>query len=622
MAIAFPFIEGYENLGSIRPVAQCSMYKVRRADGQIAVIILVPSDTDVENDIDFKVFQNEVSKLQQLSEETHSNLLKITGSGRIDVDQRFFIETEFIEGPDLLELLNPPNAPIFSIEEVIKVAHHLSRAIAHFHKSEIIHGRIHTRSVQFDKGSDNYVLIDLAKAIMDGKLGIQKVSERTEFIAPEQYKGHSYFASDIYSFGIIMMEILSGKVYPTFLEKQDSQSAFEADEFSFTEHQNLLDRRQQNMPKDWDEIKVEREMQVPEWLLRLINCCSEKSMGNRFKDGIQLHDYFLHHFSKYINDSTKEKVSGHLSEPLSSANYSNIIEQPLSQIYHLGSSNVSSEAIEDEKIKEKGSPVKVTGKLQPLKLTLREILVFVFIMLFSCAVLFTFLKIRDANKRTERIIGVYKIIAPKAYFYNEPKLSKKRQDFLRPSDEKIVIYERKGDFLLAEIEQENGDLLIGWLNKKDVMTLSEWSKEQKKETSKPELIAQTTSQLIMAKQLLDNGNPTEALVIYSALSTKEVPEAMFYYGLLALQSRNKNIGCNDALNLLKRSSEKGYAQAKRTLGLVYAFADDIAFLKKQSISSQCKFEYDKSIGSMLLMEAMLQGDAQSGKWLEILKRKK
>lgn len=276
--------------------------------------------------------------------------------------------------------------------------------------------------------------------------------------------------------------------------------------------------------------------------------------------------------------------------------------------------------MEEKKAEKEVNPSQVSEKLKPLKLSLREILVFVFIMLFSCAVLFAFVKIREANKRTERIIGEYKVIAPKAYFYDEPKLSKKRQDFLIPSDEKIVMYGRKGDFLLAEIEQENGDLLIGWLSKKDVITLSEWNKNQKKETSKPELVAQTTAQLFMAERLLDSGKYAEALVIYSLLSTKEVPEAMYYYGLLALQTKNKNIGCNDALNLLRRSGDAGYAPAKRTLGLVYTYANDLAFLKKQNLSSPCKFEYDTSMGYMLLMEAMLQGDTLSGKWLERFKR--
>ncbi len=124
--------------------------------------------------------------------------------------------------------------------------------------------------------------------------------------------------------------------------------------------------------------------------------------------------------------------------------------------------------MKEQKTKENSNPSQVGGKLQPLKLSLREVLVFIFIMLCSCAVLFAFFKIRDANKRTERIIGTYKVIASKAYFYDEPKSTKRREDFIIPSDEKIIIYDRKGDYLFTEIEDDNGELLRGWLNKKSL----------------------------------------------------------------------------------------------------------------------------------------------------------
>ena len=73
---------------------------------------------------------------------------------------------EYIEGPDLGELLKPPHPPIFTIKETIKVADHLSNALAHCHRANVKHGDIKSNNVKFNQHTGNYILLDFGLSIM------------------------------------------------------------------------------------------------------------------------------------------------------------------------------------------------------------------------------------------------------------------------------------------------------------------------------------------------------------------------------------------------------------------------------------------------------------------------
>lgn len=129
------------------------------------------------------------------------------------------------------------------------------------------------------------------------------------------------------------------------------------------------------------------------------------------------------------------------------------------------------------------------------------------------------------------------------------------------------------------------------------------------------------SQLENARQFLVEGKVPEAFIIYSNLSKKQVPEAMYYYGKLALQNKNANLRCSEAFDLLKRASDKGYTPAKRTFGFLYSFADDQEELQQANYYKRCSFAKNISKGSKLLMEATLQGDTTASRYLDLLNDK-
>jgi serine/threonine-protein kinase len=137
----------------------------------------------------------------------------------------------------------------------------------------------------------------------------------------------------------------------------------------------------------------------------------------------------------------------------------------------------------------------------------------------------------------------------------------------------------------------------------------------------PEVSREVRIQLNEARQLLNSNNLPEALAAYKVLSQQQVPEAMYVYGKLALQNRNKQLNCADAFQLLVSSANNGYVPAKRTVGFLYSFADDDNALKSNFFYERCKFIKDVAKGSKLLMEATLQGDTDAVRFLEDLNAK-
>lgn len=168
MAKVFTITEGLENMGALRSGGQGSVYKGKRMGAIISAVKLLPTPIHTENEDDknFRDFQNEVEKLKKVNEDPNPNVVKIINSGLTESGSFPFIEMEYIEGPDLEDLLKAPHPAVFTIRETIKLATHLSNALAHCHKAGVKHGDIKSNNVKFNTDTGNYVLLDFGLAVM------------------------------------------------------------------------------------------------------------------------------------------------------------------------------------------------------------------------------------------------------------------------------------------------------------------------------------------------------------------------------------------------------------------------------------------------------------------------
>ncbi|MES3019045.1 MAG: serine/threonine-protein kinase [Bacteroidota bacterium] len=307
MGKVFTITEGLENMGAIRTGGQGSVYKGKRLGEIISAVKLLPTPihTEDKKDKNYRDFSNEVEKLKKVNEIPNPNVVKILSSGLTESGSFPFIEMEFIEGPDLEELLKAPHDPIFTVHELVKLANQLSNALAHCHKVGVKHGDIKSNNVKFNAHTGNYILLDFGLAIMsdeERRTSLRRAGA-IEFMAPEQNEGQMLFESDVYSFGVILYELLAGRV--PFPLNDKGETARNKVMLSHMESPvpDALELRRKHLPKDWSPEKRESEMKVPVWLLEIIDRCLEKNSSSRFKNGVELHDAIVKNFTADIGQS-------------------------------------------------------------------------------------------------------------------------------------------------------------------------------------------------------------------------------------------------------------------------------------------------------------------------------
>lgn len=293
MSKIFTITEGLENLGALRTGGQGSVYKGKRQGTLYSAIKLLPTPimSESEDDRGYRNYQSEVAKLQKVNEQPNPHVVKIRSFGLTDSGSFPFIEMEYIEGPELSELLQPPHDPVFSLKELIKVADQLADALAHCHKVGVKHGDIKSNNVKYNIHTGNYVLLDFGLAILTDEQRRSSVRHAgaIEFMAPEQHEGGQMLPqTDVYSYGVILYELLAGEV--PFALTGNSETGRNAVMLAHLEQAipDPIARREQKLPAAWSAEKRRQEMQVPHWLLQLIAKCLEKDPNLRYRDGLEL----------------------------------------------------------------------------------------------------------------------------------------------------------------------------------------------------------------------------------------------------------------------------------------------------------------------------------------------
>jgi len=315
MAKVFTITEGVENLGALKSGGQGSVYKARRNGGIITAIKILPTPiaSESEEDKHFASFQNEVKKLQKVNERRNPNVVGIIDSGITTSGNLPYIEMEYIDGPDLGELLKPPHKPVFTIEETIKVATDLANALAHCHQANIKHGDIKSNNIKFNQQTGNYMLLDFGLSVMSDEQRRTSIryAGAIEFMAPEQSNGETLFETDVYSYGIVLYELLAGTVPFPLVNKGERAR----NEVMLAHMESLppdiINLRRNVITGLWDADTSEKEMHIPLWLLLMIDKCLEKNPGKRFSNGIRL--------KEYIDDSIQQEKNTGPTKPAESA---------------------------------------------------------------------------------------------------------------------------------------------------------------------------------------------------------------------------------------------------------------------------------------------------------------
>jgi len=157
-------------------------------------------------------FRNEIEALARLS---HPGVVSILDKGETP-DNRPFLVMEYIEGVSLRSLIRPEG---MDFERIADIARQAGSALDSAHRNGIWHRDLKPENIMIqtlDDGDQRIKLIDFGIATVQGSEVLldstTRVAGTFRYMAPEQLRGRPSAASDIYSLGVIVHEMLTGRM--------------------------------------------------------------------------------------------------------------------------------------------------------------------------------------------------------------------------------------------------------------------------------------------------------------------------------------------------------------------------------------------------------------------------
>jgi serine/threonine protein kinase/tetratricopeptide (TPR) repeat protein len=174
-----------------------------------------------------------------------------------------FITMEYVSGQDLRGLIRQSGQ--LAVGTTINIAKQVCEGLVEAHKLDVVHRDLKPGNIMIDKeGNVRIMDFGIASSLSTkGITGVGVMIGTPEYMSPEQVEAKEVDQrSDIYSLGIMLYEMVTGKV------------PFEGDNpFS------IGMKHKGEVPKDPRELNA----QIPEDLSRVILICLEKEKANRFQ---------------------------------------------------------------------------------------------------------------------------------------------------------------------------------------------------------------------------------------------------------------------------------------------------------------------------------------------------
>lgn len=213
----------YEVLEFLGAGGMGSVWKVfdKELKEHFAVKVLLPAL--VADDASLKRFQKEAELASELN---HPNIVAIYGAGS-DVDGNPTIIMRLVQGESLEDVLKREGK--LPEEQAIDIAQQICEALVYSHSKGIVHRDIKPSNIIISKtksGADLVQLVDfgIARCVYEQKTATMAITKAVDmlgsplYMSPEQLLGEEVTeASDIYSFGCVFYEMLTGK--PPFYDE-------------------------------------------------------------------------------------------------------------------------------------------------------------------------------------------------------------------------------------------------------------------------------------------------------------------------------------------------------------------------------------------------------------------
>src|ERR1041384_4613150 len=209
-------------------------------------------------------FLNEGKKQARLF---HPNI--VSAYDFIYADGRSYLIMKFIEGESLDELLFRLQAPM-QLPQVLAISTDVLHALEYAHTQNIVHRDIKPSNILIEKG-ERALVTDFGVAMVVGEKRVTRVGMAIgtpHYMSPEQILGSADIdrRTDIYSFGCVLYQMLTGKAPFEAAEGEDDTEFIIQDKHV---------RQQPVPPRQWNPY-------IPEHIERAVLKCLEKKAADRF----------------------------------------------------------------------------------------------------------------------------------------------------------------------------------------------------------------------------------------------------------------------------------------------------------------------------------------------------
>lgn len=326
------FLEDYTMLEELGRGGFATVYKVRHNKlGYIrAIRVMNPIIAHGEQDKTYLKFLEECKLLLRLGNGNHPNIVHIYQP--LLKAEKAIVEMDYVDGKDLYSYLKD-NKHYVNSNEVIRLVKEIGSALAYCHediykfcmdrdednlkddpedgskiqldedtkqrlinKYEVIHNDIHSGNI-IRRENGSYVLLDFGLAI-EGNVcerSSKKENGAPEFKSPEKWEDNGVLTSqsDIYSFGVVLYEYLTGYV-PFQMEKNVPPEVASANLITKVKKQTpapIFERRKDLYEKTHPGETYKKD--YPDWLETAIMKCLDKDPNKRYKNGKELYNFVI-----------------------------------------------------------------------------------------------------------------------------------------------------------------------------------------------------------------------------------------------------------------------------------------------------------------------------------------
>ena len=255
--------ERYEIIETLGRGGMGQVYRVydKKIEGEVALKVIKAEISSNKKTIDR--FRNELKLAREIS---HRNICRM-----YDLHEEngiHFITMEYVPGENLKSFIR--RSELLSIGKTIRIAKQICEGLAEAHRQKVIHRDLKSSNIMIDKeGSARIMDFGIARSLGSKDMTDSGMRIGTpEYMSPEQADAkETDHRSDIYSLGIILYEMLTGRV------------PFEGDTSSI-----IVARHKRETPENPKSLNN----QIPDALNNLVLKCLEKTVEQRYQSAVAI----------------------------------------------------------------------------------------------------------------------------------------------------------------------------------------------------------------------------------------------------------------------------------------------------------------------------------------------